>query len=95
MLIQTPPKQGDVITVRTSAGEEIVARYVEETDMQLTVEKPMAVVASGQGFGLMPMAFTIPQDANVKLSLHSILFHTKTEDDMARQYLQSSSGISL
>jgi hypothetical protein len=49
MIIETPYKNNDTITIKTMAGEEIVARLVEENDKTVKVHKPMTIVASGQG----------------------------------------------
>ena len=58
MLIQAPYSKNDTITFRTSAGEEIVARFVEENDKTLTVTKPMALMSQNGGFGLGPWLLT-------------------------------------
>lgn len=95
MLLNTPNKQGDVVTLKTAGGEEIIARFQIETNSYIKVEKPMVVVANGQGIGLMPYSFTISPDAEVELNISAIVFCHKTDEDMAKQYLQSSTGISL
>lgn len=95
MIIETPYKVQDPITVKTVAGEEIVGRFVEEDDKTVTIEKPLAIMASGQGVGLGPFAFTIPQDAKVKLNRNAVLFIHKTEAELAKQYMSSSTGIQM
>lgn len=95
MIIETPYKQNDTVTIKTTTGEEIVARFVEETEKTITVQKPMAIMATQQGLGLGPFAFTLPQDAKVNLNKHGILLIHKTETDMASQYVQSTTGLKL
>ena len=95
MLIETPYKNGDTITIKTSAGEEIVARLVEETDKTVKVHKPMAIMATQQGIGLGPFAFTIGQDADVVLNKSVVLMIAKTEKEMASQYTQNTTGIAI
>ena len=46
MMIETPFKINDTITIRTTAGEEIVARFQADTTGGITVTKPLALVAS-------------------------------------------------
>ena len=60
MIIETPYKANDTVTIKTTGGDEIVARYVEENDKSITVSKPLALMATQQGMGLAPYAFTIP-----------------------------------
>lgn len=95
MIIDTPYKQNDAVTVKTQAGEEIVGRFIEEDDKTITLQKPMAIMATGQGIGLGPLAFTVSQDAKVRLNKSAVLFVHKTEADMAKQYMSSSTGIQM
>ena len=46
MIIETPYKANDTITIRTTAGEELVARFVSENATHLVVTKPLALQAS-------------------------------------------------
>lgn len=95
MIIETPYKATDTVTIKTNAGEEILARFVEEDDKLITVEKPMAIMATGQGIGLGPFAFTLNPDAKVKFNKSSILMVAKTDGEMAKQYVSNTSGIKL
>lgn len=95
MIIETPYKQNDTITMKTIGGEEIIARFVEEDSGTITVQKPMSIMATGQGIGLGPFAFTLAQNANLKLNKHALLVTHKTEKEMASQYVQSTTGITL
>ena len=72
MIIDVPYKATDTITIRTTAGEELLARLVEETDKTITIEKPMAVMVTQQGLGLGPFTFTVAPDAKLKLNKKTI-----------------------
>lgn len=95
MIIEAPYKANDTVTIKTSAGEEIVARFIEEDNNTITVQKPMAIMATQQGIGLGPFAFTIPSDSKVKINKSTLLFVNKTETEMASQYVQSTTGLNL
>jgi len=95
MIIETPYKTHDTITIRTSAGEELLARFVEETEKTITIQKPLALIVSQQGLGLGPFTFSASADAKISLRKESILFIVKTDADMAKQYVQSTSGLRL
>lgn len=95
MIIEAPYKQNDTITLKTTGGEEIVARFNEEDSNTITVQKPMVIMATQQGIGLGPFAFTISPDSKVKLNKNTLLFVHKTDSEMAKQYTQSTTGISL
>jgi hypothetical protein len=45
--------------------------------------------------GLAPFAFTIPQDAKIKLNKSTVVFVCKTEPEMAKQYISSTTGIQM
>ena len=95
MIIETPYKAGDTITVKTVAGEEIVARLIEEKGTKLKVAKPMALTASQQGLGMMPFTFTVNPEANIELNMNTLVFIAKTDEEMAKQYIQSTTGLAV
>lgn len=95
MLIEAPYKANDTITIKTMGGEEIVARFVEENDKLVTVQKPMTIMATQQGIGLGPFAFTISTDAKVPINKSAVLMIAKTEKEMASQYVQSTTGLAV
>jgi hypothetical protein len=95
MIIETPYKQNDTVTLKTSAGDEVVARFVEENDKTITITKPLALMATPQGIGLGPWTFTVDPQQKLKLNKSAILFVHKTEDSMAKQYVTSTSGLAM
>lgn len=95
MIIETPYKAGDTITIKTTAGEEIVARMVEENDKIVKIKKPLALMAHGQGVGLGPWVFTVSPDSDMSINKSAVLMIAKTEKDMASQYTQSTTGLTL
>jgi hypothetical protein len=94
MLVETPYKNGDTVTIKTLT-DEIVARLVEETDTTVKVHKPMCIMATQQGIGLGPFAFTLNVDTDVVLNKSVILMIAKTEKQMASQYTQSTTGLAI
>lgn len=95
MIIETPYKATDTITIRTTAGEELLARFVDENDKNITIEKPMAVMVTQQGLGLGPFTFTVAPDAKLKINKNTIVFVHKTDGEMAKQYVQNTTGIAI
>jgi hypothetical protein len=95
MIIETPYKPLDTITVKTTAGEEVVCRFLEENDKTITIQKPLALMPTAQGIGLGPFAFTLNPDAKIKLNKTAILFVHKTDAEMAKQYVTSTSSLQM
>ena len=55
----------------------------------------MTIMASQQGIGLGPFTFTINPDARVKINKSAVLVVHKTDGEMAKQYVSSTTGIQL
>jgi pterin-4a-carbinolamine dehydratase len=95
MIIEKPLSSGDTITIKTTAGEEIVARLVELKTNSYVVSKPLAVMATAQGIGLGPLAFTVNPETKIEIHTHAVLFVAKSDSEMAKQYVSSTSGLQL
>lgn len=95
MIIETPYKANDTVTIKTTGGDELVARFIEENDKTVTIQKPLALMATPQGIGLGPFTFTVNSEAKIKLNKSAVLFVHKTDSEMAKQYVSSTSGIQM
>jgi len=93
MIVEAKYKPQDTITLRTTAGEEIVARFVEENATHITITKPLALQANGTGIGLGPWTFTVDPASSIKINMNTIVFVHKTEKDMAGQYITATTGL--
>ncbi len=95
MIIEAPYKATDTVTIRTTAGEEIVGRFVEEDANSIKITKPLALQASQQGIGLGPWVFTVDPASTIKLNKSAVVFVHKTEAEIAKQYTSQTTGIAL
>jgi len=95
MLIETPYKDGDTISLKTTAGEEIIARLEKEEGGFYHLKKPMALVAGQQGMGLAPYMFSVSPDSTFKIRDTAITCVLKTEKELASQYTQQTTGIAV
>lgn len=95
MLFDVPYKQGDAVTLKLNSGEEIIARFEEESNNGTKISKPMSLTATAEGMGLAPYIFTVPADASLVIRNTAIVCVSKTETQMAKQYLQNTTGLSL
>lgn len=92
----TKIEAGDIITIKLMSGEEVVAKLIENREDTLVVSKPRAVVNLPQkGIGLGPFVFTIPQNDDVEIFKKNVVCFGETEGDMARQYTQGTTGLTL
>ena len=95
MLIDKGVSIGEVITLKLTSGEEIVAKLSEETDAHYKLSRPMVIGMGQQGPGLMPYLFTIHPDKEVKLSKATVTVAEATDASFAKQFLETTSGIKL
>ena len=93
MLIETPYKVGDTVSIKLSSGEEMVCRLEEENDTHVIVKKPMMLVAGKNGAGLAPFMFTVDMESKVKLANSSVICVVKTGKEPADMYLKSTTGL--
>lgn len=95
MLIDKGVSVGEVITIKLTSGEEIVAKLVEETDAYLKLARPMVIAMGQQGPGLIPYLFTVNPDKEVKLLRTNVTIVEATDKSFADQFIQSTTGIKL
>jgi len=95
MLIEAPLKDGDTVTIKTFNGDELIARLVETKTSTYVVSKPLAIMATAQGLGLGPYTFTVNPDTKIEINKNAVIFIAKTDSEMAKQYISSTSGIKL
>ena len=95
MLIDKGVTVGEVITLKLTSGEELVAKLVEETDAYYKLSKPQVIGMGPQGPGLMPYLFTVSPDKEVKLLKTTVTVAEPTDKTFADQFIQSTTGIAL
>jgi hypothetical protein len=95
MLIYRGITPGEVVTIKTTAGEEIVAKLIEENPMGVTVSKPLCLTATKDGIGLVPFLFTTDPDAEVTINKNTIMVLAPTIKDAADRYTEQTTGIKL
>lgn len=95
MLLEKPRASGDVVTVKLTSGEEIVARFEEENSSGVKVTKPMMLSISQQGVGMMPYMFTVNPNTPIVFNHAAVAVLSSTDPDFAKQYTTSTTGIQM
>lgn len=94
MLIETEIKQNDVVTLKLVGGDEVVGRVVSPLPgNEIEISKPLLVMMSQQGFGLVPYVLTAAPDVKIKIDIKHIVVLTKTYDQVAKEYLKQTTGL--
>jgi hypothetical protein len=95
MLINKGITNGEVVTIKLTSGEEIVARFVEDTPHGYKISRPTTITVTPQGLGLVPFAFTVSSNDDIVIKEHAVITIIATEKQFADQYLQGTTGIKL
>ena len=95
MLIDKGVTAGEVITLKLTSGEEIVAKLVEDNPLFYKLKNPMVIGMGQKGPGLMPYLFTVDPEKEIKLSKVTVTVAEATEKQFADQFIESTTGIKL
>jgi hypothetical protein len=94
MLIETPAKLNDVVTVKMVGGDEVLGRlHDERTDDYIELNKPLLVMMAQQGFGLVPYMLTAGPEAIIKIDRKHVVAFTKTFEDVAKAYIKQTTSL--
>jgi hypothetical protein len=93
MLIETPYKVSDIVTLKILGGDEVVGRLTSAEGGNVTINKPHAVMMGQQGFGLVPYIITAGPDVKVEFKSEHILSVVKTFEGVVKEYIKQTSGI--
>ena len=97
MLVISNFKKGDIITVKLSTGEEIVARFESFNMDELKVVKPTVLTLNPQNGQAMLIAWLMSIDAHnsepVSIKGNQIVATARTIKGLADSYTQSTTGI--
>lgn len=95
MLINKGVAEGEVITLKLTSGEEIVAKLVEDGALYYKLKNPQVIGMGPKGPGLMPYLFTVSPDAEIKLQKSTVTVAEATDAQFAKQFIESTTGIAL
>jgi hypothetical protein len=95
MLIDKGVTVGEVITLKLTSGEELVAKLVDETPTHYKLSKPMVIGMGQKGPGLMPYLFTVAPEKDVKLLKTTVTVAEATDKTFADQFITSTTGIQM
>jgi hypothetical protein len=95
MLISKGVAEGEVITLKLTSGEEIVAKLVEDGAAYYKLKNPQVIGMGPKGPGLMPYLFTVSPDREIKLAKATVTVAEGTDEQFAKQFIESTTGIAL
>ena len=95
MLIDKGVTIGEVVTLKLTSGEELVAKLVDNGPMHYKLSHPQVIGMGPNGPGLMPYLFTVSPNKEVNLNKSTVVVIEATDKEFADQFIQSTTGIAL
>lgn len=94
LLIRKPAKVGEIVTLKLSSGEEIIARLDADNDGKLKLHRPMTLSYTAQGVGMTPWMITAGEDNVVEIDRDRwVISMSTTGKQTADQYIEGTTGI--
>jgi hypothetical protein len=91
-------KDGDVVTLKMSSGEELLGAYVSEDNTSYIIDRPVTLsVGPKGGPALTPYLMTVnpANTRNLKINKSLVVCVANTDKELADQYTSALSGIAL
>jgi len=95
MLIDKGVTAGEIITIKFTSGEEIIAKLVEDAVTYYKVNRPMVLTAGQQGLGMAPYLFTVDNEKDIRIFKTNVVVAEATQKEFADSYIQGTTGIKL
>lgn len=95
MLIETPYKETDVVTLKLSNGEEVIARLELDDKDSFVITKPLVAMMTEKGIALMPYLYTVDHETRLIIKSSQVICIVKTVKEVADHYLQSTSNLTV
>ena len=94
MLISKGFSNGDIISLKLINGDEIIARFENESADDITIDRPLALTMSREGLGMIPWMM-LGSKSSITLNKSHIFAAVPSQKDAADQYMQGTTGIAL
>jgi len=102
MLIENSPNLGDIVSIKLSNGDEIIAKYTEQQGSMTVVTKPMLMILSqdprtGQPGVQMAPFWIMSANSSVKFPIaqNHVVCMVKANADATKNYISQTSGIAI
>lgn len=86
-------EKNEIYTFKLTSGEELIAKVIDQTDINIELSSPLSVAPSAQGMGLVPSMFTAEHDRTVTLNTNTITMYGETADPVRIKYIEATTGI--
>ena len=95
MLLEKKYSDGDVVSLKLMSGEEVLGKLAKEDMISFVLSRPVMLTAGAKGVGLAPYMLTVSPDKDFSFNKSAVLSHGPTDQDIAKQNIEQTSGIAL
>jgi hypothetical protein len=85
--------EGDIISIKIVNGDELVAKFIKETDSGFVIKNPMTIIPAQSGLALVPSLFTVNGDKEMAIDYQHIMLSGETVEEMKNGYIKRTTGI--
>lgn len=97
MLLTSPLKPGDVVTIKFVSSEEVIAKVVEINDNVIKISKPIVLTLAGNPLtesGLVPLPWSFSvDDVPLEIRREKIIFMAKSRKEIVNMYMRITSNL--
>jgi len=93
MLINKPLSPNDIITLKLVTGEEVIAKFLEDTGTNHRLHKPLVLSITPNGVAMTPFLFTAEIEGDITIPKTAIIATAATDKQTAGQYIKGTTGI--
>lgn len=102
MLIEKTPSPNDIVCIKTSSGDELIAKILEISESVVTVSKPMLMMLAQDPRTGQPGVQMVPfwmvggdKDSRYPISRAHVVCMIKANKDATSSYTQQTTGLSI
>ena len=93
MLIDAGFKANDIIAMRITGGDEVIAKFLSQDDKTIKVSKPLALTMTQQGIGMTQYLMMADMTREFVFNKSSVVTMQKANKAAADNYIQGTTGI--
>ena len=93
MIVDPGYKTNDIVAIRISGGDEVIAKFIEQDPNTITVSKPLALTMTQQGVGMTQYLMMGDMTKDFTFNKTAIITVQKANKQAADNYIKGTTGI--
>ena len=93
MLLKKDYAEGDIVSFKLVNGDEILAQVLETNSNSWIISKPLTMVPSAKGIGLVQAMMGMDVDVGVDLHRSAVMMHALVVEDLADHYTSTTTEV--